>query len=90
MADSFARAFAFEATVPSPVLVAESGRGIRSPFGGGAARRHRLLLAGGCGCRVITAARQILAEETSVFRRWDAGESYLAGAGLQELPRSAK
>src|SRR5688500_4440486 len=38
MAHSFARAFGFAATVPSPVLVAESGLGIRSPFGGGAAR----------------------------------------------------
>ena len=157
MAHSFARAFAFGATVPSPVLVAESGLGIRSPFGGGAARSfvhanlagsiidgtirdlaevreldyqmfsrgisadsfviERLpegyigadagspLSIGGVAveqgdlvvadedgivfCRpedadaVIEAAREILAEEEAVFRRWDAGESYLTGLGLE-------
>lgn len=29
----------------------------------------------------IAAAREILAEEQEIFRRWDAGESYLAGLG---------
>jgi hypothetical protein len=38
MAYSFDRAFAYAKTVSSPVLVAESGLGIRSPFGGGASR----------------------------------------------------
>lgn len=160
MAHSFARAFAFAATVPSPVLVAESGLGIRSPFGGGAARsfvhaglagsiidgtirdlaevreqgyqmfsrgisadsfvvdrlpegyvgadtasairvggiaveQGDLVVADEDGivfCRpedaaaVIAAAREILADEESVFRRWDAGESYLAGLDLMEPP----
>ena len=31
---------------------------------------------------VITAAREILAEEEAIFRRWDAGEAYLQGLGL--------
>ena len=35
---SYDRAFAYARTVSSPVLVAESGLGTRSPFGGGASR----------------------------------------------------
>ncbi len=31
----------------------------------------------------IAAAREILAEEEAVFKRWDAGESYLTGLGLK-------
>ena len=31
----------------------------------------------------IEAARQILAEEEAIFKRWDAGESYLKGLGLE-------
>jgi 4-hydroxy-4-methyl-2-oxoglutarate aldolase len=31
---------------------------------------------------VLAAAREILAEEEEIFRRWDAGESYLGGQGL--------
>ena len=31
---------------------------------------------------ILTAAREILAEEEAVFRRWDAGESYLGGLDL--------
>ena len=31
----------------------------------------------------IEAAREILAEEEAIFRRWDAGESYLKGLGLE-------
>jgi len=38
MAYSFDQAFTYAGTVPSPVLVAESGLGLRTPFGGGAAR----------------------------------------------------
>ena len=33
---------------------------------------------------VLAAAREILAEEEEIFRRWDAGESYLQGMGLAE------
>jgi regulator of RNase E activity RraA len=157
MAYSYDRAFAYAATVPSPVLVAESGLGTRSPFGGGASRSFvhahlagsiidgtirdladvrsqgfqmfsrgisadsfvidRLpegyvgadtgspIAVGGVSvvqgdlvvadedgivfCRpddapaVIEAAREILAEEEAIFKRWDAGQSYLAGLGLE-------
>src|SRR5437660_8207278 len=38
MAYSYDRAFAHARTVSSPVLVAESGLGTRSPLGGGASR----------------------------------------------------
>jgi regulator of RNase E activity RraA len=31
---------------------------------------------------VIAAAREVLAEEEAIFRRWDAGEAYLQGLGL--------
>ena len=156
MAYAFDRAFAYAGTVSSPVLVAESGLGIRSPFGGGASRsfvhaqlagsiidgtirdladvraqgfqmfsrgistdsfvierlpegyvgadtgspisvggvtvgQGDLVVADEDGivfCRpedaraAIEAAREILAEEEAIFRRWDAGESYLAGLGL--------
>ena len=157
MAYSYARAFAYAATVSSPVLVAESGLGIRSPFGGGASRSfvhaglagsiidgtirdvadvrsqgfqmfsrgistdsfvvERLpegyvgadtgspITVGGVSVvqgdlivadedgivfcwpedapAAIEAAREILAEEEAIFKRWDAGESYLAGLGLE-------
>ena len=157
MAYAFDRAFAYAGTVSSPVLVAESGLGIRSPFGGGASRsfvhaqlagsiidgtirdladvraqgfqmfsrgistdsfvierlpegyvgadtgspisvggvtvgQGDLVVADEDGivfCRpedaraAIEAAREILAEEEAIFRRWDAGESYLAGLGLE-------
>jgi len=153
---SYARAFAYAGTVSSPVLVAESGLGTRSPFGGGASRifghaqlagaiidgtirdladvrsqgfqmfsrgysadsfvvdrlpegyvgadtgspitvggitvvQGDLVVADEDGivfCRpedapaAIEAARAILAEEEAIFKRWDAGESYLAGLGL--------
>jgi 4-hydroxy-4-methyl-2-oxoglutarate aldolase len=157
MAYSFDRAFAYARTVPSPILVAESGLGIRSPFGGGASRTFvhanlagsiidgtirdvadvraqgyqmfsrgistdsfvierlpegyvgadtgspvtvggvtvvegDLVVADEDGivfCRpedasaAIDAAREILVEEEEIFKRWDAGESYLGGLGLE-------
>ncbi len=156
MAYSFDRAFRFAAGVPSPVLVAESGLGLRSPFGGGASRtfvharlagaiidgtirdvgdvrsqgfpmfsrgisadsfvvdvlpegyvgadtggpvtvggvmveQGDLVVADEDGivfCRaedapaVIAAAREILVDEEAIFARWDSGEAYLAGLGL--------
>lgn len=157
VAHSYDRAFAYAGTVPSPVLVAESGLGTRSPFGGGASRsfvhahlagaiidgtirdladvrsqgfpmfsrgistdsfvierlpegyvgaetgspitvggvtvvQGDLVVADEDGivfCRpedapvAIEAAREILAEEEAIFRRWSAGESYLKGLGLE-------
>lgn len=153
---AYDRAFAHAATVPSPVLVVESGLGLRTPLGGGAARsfvhaglggsiidgtirdlaevreqgyqmfsrgistdsfvierlqegwigadtgdtitvggvtvlQGDLVVADEDGivfCRpedapaAIAAGREILAEEEAIFKRWDAGESYLAGLGL--------
>lgn len=155
---AFANAFKQAKTVASPVLVAESRLGLRSPFGGGASRSfvhagltgviidgpirdivdvtkqgmqmfHRTISAdsfvipklpegyvgaesevavnvGGviaqpgelvvadvdgivfCPVKdapaVIAAAREILAEEEAIFKKWDAGQDYLQGLGLND------
>jgi regulator of RNase E activity RraA len=157
---TYDRAFRHAQTVPSPVLVAESGLGRRSPFGGGASRSFRQAGLGGAiidgtvrdladvrsqgfqyfsrgisadsfvvdrlpegyigaatgmpitvggitveqgdlvvadedgivFCRVadapavLEAARQILADEEAIFRRWDAGEPYLQALSLDPEP----
>jgi 4-hydroxy-4-methyl-2-oxoglutarate aldolase len=157
VAHSYERAFGFATSVPSPVLVAESGLGTRSPFGGGASRsfvhahlvgaiidgtirdvadvrsqgfqmfsrgisadsfvvdrlpegyvgaetgapisvggvtvvQGDLVVADDDGivfCRpedapaAIEAGRQILDDEEAIFKRWDAGEPYLKGLGLE-------
>ncbi len=155
---AFANVFKQAKTVASPVLVAESRLGLRSPFGGGASRSfvhagltgviidgpirdivdvtkqgmqmfHRTISAdsfvipklpegyvgaeaevavnvGGviaqpgelvvadvdgivfCPVKdapaVIDAAREVLAEEEAIFKKWDAGEDYLQALGLNE------
>jgi len=157
VAYSYDRAFTYAGTVSSPVLVAESGLGTRTPFGGGASRtflhaglsgsiidgtirdladvraqgfqmfsrgfstdsfvmdrlpqgyvgadtgspitvggvtvlQGDLVVADEDGivfCRpedapaAIAAAREILADEEAIFKRWDAGDSYLKGLGLE-------
>jgi regulator of RNase E activity RraA len=154
---SYDQAFTYARTVSSPVLVAESGLGTRSPFGGGASRsfvhaglagsiidgtirdladvrsqgfamfsrgisadsfvvdrlpegyigadtgspitvggitvvQGDLVVADEDGivfCRIedapaaIEAAREILADEEAIFARWDAGEPYLKGLGVE-------
>lgn len=155
---AFANAFKQAKTVASPVLVAESRLGLRSPFGGGASRSfvhagltgviidgpirdivdvtnqgmqmfHRTISAdsfvipklpegyvgaeaevavnvGGviaqpgelvvadvdgivfCPVKdapaVIAAAREVLAEEEAIFKKWDDGEDYLQALGLND------
>ena len=155
---AFANAFKQAKTVASPVLVAESRLGLRSPFGGGASRSfvhagltgviidgpirdivdvtnqgmqmfHHTISAdsfvipklpegyvgaeaevavnvGGviaqpgelvvadvdgivfCPVKdapaVIAAAREVLAEEEAIFKKWDDGEDYLQALGLND------
>ena len=89
----FNAAFEQAAQVTRPILVTESRLGLRSPFGGGvrvlpgdlvvADEDGIVFCAAADAAAVIEAARAIETEEKQIFARWDAGDGYLKGLGLE-------
>lgn len=78
IAYSFDRAFTFAKTVTSPVLVAESRLGIRSPFGGGAARSFRHAgLSGSIIDGTIRDQAEVRAEGYQMFSRGISTDSFV-------------